>query len=76
MANSDVRNATFFYFGRQKNMKQYLGDSVYVDNDGYYIILTTEQGDNVASNKIYLEPVVVKELKAYIEKFEQRGEFI
>ncbi len=48
-------------------MKQYLGDSVYADTDGYHIILTTEQGDGVASNTIYLESNVIAELNAYID---------
>jgi hypothetical protein len=47
-------------------MKTYLGDSVYADTDEYHIILTTEQGDGVASNIIYLDTTVVTSLIAYI----------
>jgi len=40
--------------------KTYLGDSVYVQFDGYYIILTTENGlPSDPSNTIYLEPQVI-----------------
>lgn len=39
-------------------MKEYLGDAVYAEWDGYYIKLTTEDGIQ-ATNTIYLEPEVV-----------------
>ena len=38
--------------------KQYLGDSVYADFDGFGITLTTENGFG-PSNTIYLEPQVL-----------------
>lgn len=44
--------------------KQYLGDSVYVDFDGYYITLTTENGEG-PSNIIHLEPSVMANLIKY-----------
>lgn len=44
--------------------KQYLGDSVYADFDGFGITLTTENGFG-ASNTIYLEPQVLAALEAY-----------
>ena len=50
--------------------KQYLGDSVYADFDGYGITLTTENGFG-PSNTIYLEPQVLAALedyKAYLRK--------
>lgn len=50
--------------------KQYLGDSVYADFDGYGITLTTENGYG-PSNTIYLEPQVLAALddyKAYLRK--------
>lgn len=34
--------------------KRYIGDSVYVDCDGYSIILTTENGTGNASNTIIM----------------------
>jgi len=42
-------------------MKSYLGDGVYVDYDGYHIILTTENGIT-ATNTIYLEWEVYQNL--------------
>lgn len=50
--------------------KQYLGDSVYAEFDGYGIWLTTENGYG-PSNKIYLEPGVLgalEDYKAYLRK--------
>lgn len=54
-------------------MKNYLGDSVYVDTDGYYIILTTEQGDNVPSNRILLDSMVIANLKLWIEEHKNQS---
>lgn len=48
-------------------MKEYLGDSVYVDYDSVRVILTTENGME-ANNTIYLEPEVIKSLKEYFKK--------
>lgn len=48
-------------------MKTYLGDSVYVDFDGYHLVLTTENGGD-ASNTIYLEPTVYTALTRYVER--------
>lgn len=45
--------------------KAYLGDGVYVDNDGYQLILTAENGIT-ATNTIYLEPIVAENLISYI----------
>lgn len=51
------------------NKKQYLGDSVYVDFDGFAIVLTTENGqEGDPSNRIDMEPEVVQALRAYIER--------
>lgn len=44
--------------------KQYLGDSVYADFDGYAITLTTENGYG-PSNTIVLEPSVLLALIDY-----------
>lgn len=38
--------------------KEYLGDSVYLEYDGYMMILTTDNGTG-ASNTIFMEPEVV-----------------
>jgi len=48
----------------EKNFKDYLGDSVYADFDGYAIVLTTENGCG-PSNTISLEPAVLDALKNY-----------
>ncbi len=48
------------------NLKQYLGDSVYADFDGYHIVLTTENGYG-PSNTIALEPAVLRALSQYQE---------
>lgn len=43
--------------------KVYLGDSVYVDFDGYGLILTTENGyPDDPRNKIFLGPAVFEAL--------------
>lgn len=47
--------------------KVYLGDGVYAANDGFSIILTTENGVSV-TNKIYLEPSVWVSLLRYVDK--------
>lgn len=44
-------------------MKIYIGDSVYLQYDGYGLILTTENGlPTDPSNEIYIEPAVFKNL--------------
>ena len=49
--------------------KEYLGDSVYVTDDGYGIILTTENGLLTdPSNEIFLEPAVMDALVQYYER--------
>jgi len=45
--------------------KQYLGDSVYADFDGYHIVLTTENGGSVIGNTIAFEPPVMAALERY-----------
>ena len=50
--------------------KEYLGDSVYADTNGYGIILTTENGF-VPSNTIYLEPGVLDALRRYEKRMKE-----
>lgn len=45
----------------------YLGDGVYVRNDGYHIILITD------GNTIYLDSGVLTGLLAYVEKLNEEG---
>lgn len=47
--------------------KEYLGDGVYVQNDGFGLILTTENGVR-ATNEIYLEPSVYQKLVNYMNE--------
>lgn len=50
--------------------KAYIGDGVYVNFDGYGLVLTTENGISV-TNTIVLEPEVWVALKEYVNKIER-----
>jgi hypothetical protein len=50
--------------------KQYLGDGVYVNFDGYQIELTTEDGLSTL-NRIYLEPEVLAAFMYYIKSLRE-----
>lgn len=50
--------------------KAYLGDGVYVDYNGFGIILTTENGIET-TNTIFLEPEVIAALDRYRERLER-----
>lgn len=55
---------------KMDNKKEYLGDSVYAEFDGYGIILTTENGlPGDPNNTIYLEKPVYEALLYCINKF-------
>ena len=55
--------------------KTYLGDSVYAQDDGYYIILTTENGlIGGPSNTILLEPSVYDALTEFVARREEEEE--
>lgn len=47
--------------------KQYIGDGVYVDFDGFALTLTTEDGISASRNRIVLEPSVYSALTQYVE---------
>lgn len=47
--------------------KEYIGDSVYADFDGYAFVLTTENGMG-PSNTIVLEPRIMEALKEYVKR--------
>jgi hypothetical protein len=47
--------------------RQYLGDGVYADFDGYHIVLTTSDGQSI-TNRIALEPPVLAALGHYVEQ--------
>lgn len=51
-------------------MKQYIGDSVYVDFDGFNLVLTTENGYG-ASNQIVLDPDVYASLVMYVRRIRE-----
>ena len=53
----------------ETNFKQYLGDSVYADFDGYYIKLYLDNGIG-KHNIIYLEPMVIDALVLYKERID------
>jgi hypothetical protein len=56
----------------EKQRKVYLGDSVYVQDDGYGLILTTENGEiGDPSNRIYFEPDVIHAFKNYVKNLEE-----
>lgn len=47
--------------------KSYLGDAVYVEHDGFGLVLTTEDGYST-TNRIVLEPEVWGALETYIKR--------
>ena len=52
------------------NHKDYLGDGVYVEYDGYTVVLYTSNG--VTNNShIYLEPEVIEALNRYIANLKE-----
>ena len=54
--------------------KEYLGDSVYAQFDGYGITLTTENGlPDDPSNSIYMESKVLGALDRFIERLKQEA---
>lgn len=53
--------------------KVYLGDSVYVEFDGYMLTLTTENGYG-PSNTIHLEPAVYRALEEYVKMLTDEAE--
>lgn len=50
-------------------LRAYLGDGVYIEFDGFLLLLTTEDGIR-ATNTIVLEPDVWLALKAYVARLE------
>lgn len=55
------------------NFKAYIGDSVYVQFDGYHIVLTTENGyPDDPRNRIALEPEVYSALGEWVARLKER----
>lgn len=52
--------------------KRYIGDGVYIDFDGYGIVLTTENGIR-ETNRIVLEPEVYSELMRYVNDLREKA---
>ncbi len=52
--------------------KQYLGDGVYIANDGYHLVLTTENGIET-TNTIYMDGNVVASFHRYIEWLKEKS---
>jgi hypothetical protein len=50
--------------------KEYLGDSVYVDFDGYHVVLTTENGIS-KTNEIFLENSVMIQFTDWYERLKK-----
>lgn len=50
--------------------KEYIGDSVYCEFDGYGIKLTTENGFG-PSNTIYLEPFIVDAFQDFVKRIRE-----
>ena len=53
--------------------KIYLGDSVYLTNDGYHLVLTTENGYG-PSNTICLEPHLIPKIQEYIDTLRKQND--
>ena len=58
-------------YEKKMNSKDYLGDGVYAEFDGYHITLTTENYGHV--NVIHLEPKVMEALKKYEWRLTNQG---
>lgn len=55
-----------------KSNKEYIGDGVYADFDGYQITLTAENGIQ-ATDTIYLEPHIWVRLQKYVEQLKVKA---
>ena len=54
----------------QTDFREYLGDSVYVDFDGFHIVLTTDNGLG-PTNTIALDDHVYANLLRYVERLKK-----
>ncbi len=52
--------------------KAYIGDGVYVEVEGYDVVLTTEDGIRV-TNRIVLEPEVYLALRRYVARLQREA---
>ena len=56
-----------------RTSRTYLGDSVYVNFDGFHVILATNNG-MLDPNVIYLDPSVCKQLLDYVNRLHSNGD--
>lgn len=54
-----------------REMKEYLGDGLYADFDGFQITLSAENGIT-ATDTVYLEPHVLQNFLEYVEKLKTK----
>lgn len=59
---------------KDTKFKDYLGDGLYADFDGYQLVLTSENGIAVL-DRVCLEPNVYAALLRYVERIRQEGAF-
>lgn len=52
---------------RQIQGKSYIGDGVYIKDEGFKIVLTTEDGVSV-KNEIHIEPMEFKAIVDYVKR--------
>ena len=67
MSNDKVEEEGVLPEPSEAPFKEYLGDAVYVDYDGYHVVLTTENGYR-STNTIYLEDRVFESLRHYMDR--------
>jgi len=51
--------------------KDYMGDGVYIEDAGFTVILTTENGI-CAQNTVHIEPLVWECIQRYMKRVEER----
>ena len=54
--------------------KEYLGDGLYVENDGYGLRLSTDR--EYGTHYVYLEPNVYKNFVEYVKRIKERNEHL
>ena len=50
--------------------KEYIGDGIYIQDRGYGIVLTTENGVSI-QNEIHIEPMKFKAIERYIKRIRE-----
>jgi hypothetical protein len=52
-------------------IKEFLGDGLYIDFDGYSLVITSENGTPTPLARIVLEPDMPEKILAYKQRIEQ-----